>query len=1216
MKSNAYALCPCGSGKKIKFCCGTKNVENSSFKKQDFFLKFITENSSKKLLQIVSLLQLIPENATKVIRLEEITHLIISNYNQIDNVVDCKAFSNILEIYFENDYREDPSESCFSEVILFKNGNNIVFPGICNNSTETNQILIEALFKVDNSVSELCLNEIQNGLLLNLSIHNQIAIKLGISRYEYVEDYKEKIKFFDLNSDNDKLELFFFTEEDISDYCSRLRIPNDTINQFTIELGNFPKITDYEESILLKKPFLKINNNYILVLPSAQMYSINCFINEKIIIHEQQNILENIFENHIKRKSIFLFLGMGWKSLDSTSDSSQKISLWQFDNDKIAIVDYNVGKKENIDNEIEILNALNQRLGFKIIYITITSNYSIEKPSISYQKPLDFIDFQLIVSFYDLERLMILYNLNELSLWKYLNAQERAISKGFQSAPFFSILSYYSWYDKNSNSFFESDNEPLQMLVFGFEVQGNKVIEAQQKNDRHLVLDRVDDNWIHSPVTKTRKLFPIYTSDRIFNGFLEQVLEKYLVNIWVKSERSDIYGSSFTDCILYWLNEFFPTLNPFINTKILYPIIFVIDFEQDFFDLSEEDIEENREIDISQINLESTVNYEYNIIKIFIPKKLFFLLHQNNNLGEIVLMRKILYELGKSLSNNQIFISLEDIELILMRHMPVGMAKMIVTGTSIHNISKDNRYIGKPSKLDKADTSIVLEDLVKWMNIHIEEDIRNEVDKINTCRNGIDTIISKIRTEIENYNSIDLIKCLMERHESIIHSNSFYRVRLVTFQECYGKYEDVFKDFMDEDSLIMRTALSLRTLIEFAAAEVYYGEKAICNSDLDFLVALMDHLLFLGATIDLIESKIGNPKMGLLPSGRLGVSKESFEKMNKFSLEFKKDELIEYSENYKNPATGNIFSEEYINEVDRIFKDDFGIEFNLVTNLLDLLAHICIEEYKTSCLALFKDEFIDLLKKETNLSGLEIDCFFRHFALESRGNMGKPPVGYKHSDIFPWRYNRKLSYLLRPILLIKNAENKEVVIFSARHLSSASENLNYLLFNGLLKVDSQYKKINSLLASRNNVKGKEFRNEVANWLSENFNLEVIPYEYKIPRKKQHKDYGDIDVLAFDNTRKIIYCIECKNTKQTKIIYEFSVSIQNYIEKQLPKHLNRVMWVKDNKSVLSERFNSDFSNYEVRSLLVSSFQLPLKLLENISGVEIYSLNELKRKKNIF
>jgi RecB family endonuclease NucS len=63
------------------------------------------------------------------------------------------------------------------------------------------------------------------------------------------------------------------------------------------------------------------------------------------------------------------------------------------------------------------------------------------------------------------------------------------------------------------------------------------------------------------------------------------------------------------------------------------------------------------------------------------------------------------------------------------------------------------------------------------------------------------------------------------------------------------------------------------------------------------------------------------------------------------------------------------------------------------------------------------------------------------------------------------------------------------------------------------------------------VKGKEFRNEVANWLKQKPNLEVIPHEYKIPRKGQAKDYGDIDVLAFDKKKKIIYCIECKNTKQ-------------------------------------------------------------------------------------
>ena len=69
-------------------------------------------------------------------------------------------------------------------------------------------------------------------------------------------------------------------------------------------------------------------------------------------------------------------------------------------------------------------------------------------------------------------------------------------------------------------------------------------------------------------------------------------------------------------------------------------------------------------------------------------------------------------------------------------------------------------------------------------------------------------------------------------------------------------------------------------------------------------------------------------------------------------------------------------------------------------------------------------------------------------------------------------------------------------------------------------------------------------------------------------------------------------------------------------KKLPKHLNRIQWVKENKQILSERFNYDFTVFSVKSLLVSSYQLPLKLIENIEGVDFYSLNELKRKSKIF
>lgn len=168
---------------------------------------------------------------------------------------------------------------------------------------------------------------------------------------------------------------------------------------------------------------------------------------------------------------------------------------------------------------------------------------------------------------------------------------------------------------------------------------------------------------------------------------------------------------------------------------------------------------------------------------------------------------------------------------------------------------------------------------------------------------------------------------------------------------------------------------------------------------------------------------------------------------------------------------------------------------------------------------------------------------------------------------------------------------------------------------GSIKYDKKFKKLNKLEANRNNIKGKEFRNKVYLWLSKNPFLDVLPYEFKITHKIADKEYGDVDVLAFDKIKKIIYSIECKNTKQAKIIYEYHTNSKNYIEDKLPLHNNRRIWLENNLNKLSDIFKYDFTDFKVKSILISSYQLPLNLIKDIEDVEIYSLSEIKRK-NIF
>ena len=85
----------------------------------------------------------------------------------------------------------------------------------------------------------------------------------------------------------------------------------------------------------------------------------------------------------------------------------------------------------------------------------------------------------------------------------------------------------------------------------------------------------------------------------------------------------------------------------------------------------------------------------------------------------------------------------------------------------------------------------------------------------------------------------------------------------------------------------------------------------------------------------------------------------------------------------------------------------------------------------------------------------------------------------EYAERIPWRYNRRLSYLLKPILRINDKVNNNFIIcFSARHLYIAGQNLLAIFFDGTLKVDDDCKQIREFVKRNSTEKGDEFTVEV------------------------------------------------------------------------------------------------------------------------------------------
>ena len=499
--------------------------------------------------------------------------------------------------------------------------------------------------------------------------------------------------------------------------------------------------------------------------------------------------------------------------------------------------------------------------------------------------------------------------------------------------------------------------------------------------------------------------------------------------------------------------------------------------------------------------------------------------------------------------------------------------------------------------------------------------IKTEKEKVQLCEDLINSLINQLRIRLKNYNTIELLKFLTLRYESLLHNQGLRDLSIAAKLECFSKYEDVIKTYQKNDVDLVKSCLASRSLIEFVIAEPYTGGQVINDDDLDFLMALMTEIINYGALKDSIKFKLDNPKMGLLPSGRIGISHEFYDNiLTKFRGQVTQDEITKYKDSFsskfidkqkENSKDEKIVRGTYHDKVDKAFKSDWSLTLPMVADACTMLSMYCFES-ENSYYSCGEKELIKIFKDETNLEEENIHAFIKYMSLETRGKMDSPVNVEDYPDIFPWRYNRDLSYIRRPLIKLK-VEGDVMCFWSARHMDIAKNNFLALFFNGSLKVNNKYKKINKLLSERNNIKGKEFRDDVYNLIKDIPQFKVVDHEVKIKENgvfNADRNYGDVDILAFDKLNKIIYSIECKNTKQAKIMYDFQNSLRNYLKKQLPKHEYRDNWLKDNIEKVLTAFNIENQNYKVKSIVVSSYQVPIKFIKK-TKIPIYSIQELKR-----
>ena len=1212
--------CPCGSGKKYKKCCINSDkkfefTQPKSNKRENKTFTFIESNNSHQLLNFIIGLQMQPNNHGKNVRMEELATHIVTNLNS-NPKGNLKLFKQHLDTEFASNYMEDIPENLFSESIIFYGGNYTVFSGIYGYAVETFKNFTETIFTQKNDLPDEFKNHVYSGVTLILELGKIISEKFDIEGN--IEGAQGERKFVYSSNEIDTS----FSQDEINQICKEYKIDPRIINDFIVQPNDKRFLNnDPDKNPLLKRPIIKFEDKYYFILISSQVTVLNEFIIRLSNTYNCNQKLTELYHAKLWHEKWGACDKMGWQLTDIELPQNKtpkilKERVFQFEQNRLAYAcyvhndkdeEFFSGKNLDLDKRItEVITDLKNNPAMKDhkFLSLVTYDCMGRNMFIGFGAPQK-DELRLSFSMHQFNFLCSSEKWENLSLWKFAKSYE-IFSKTTNSTSTDTLDMYSIYKAKDESFYFGDDARPNFLTVVPGD--GSRLIkEAKIKKNNHGILSQIKGQNVFIPSTKYADYAPLYKPLNSL-GYYSICLKAFdfplwIVNHQVKNKLMTIQVRNFAEAIGFWLYKLKPEIAKFLNPAIsnFFEINIILDLKL-FEDTQTKDIVES----------EDDGNYHFslneNILEFSIPFSKMKTFTGSSNFGEREMMKSILnaFNLVQDIS-----ISEQDIVSFIDRCIPLGQAKMILLSDSHNDPLIDNRWLVKPFYISDTEVDILLDEipLLIEQTMEIPKNIDNEEDKKKLFNTATKLLLDTLNKEIQNFEFEFLLHVLLELHETLVWKKEHNKTMIPAQILCFGNLEGELKEILDKDNKLVKTSLATRCLIEYLASKPTKGNVKAGFDDIDRLLVLMHEIANYGFLSDAIHFKLANPTVGKLDSGRIGISREFFdEKLKPFAEANTKEEVNKYIENFDNRFEIADFSQEEkepeddkeFKEIDSAFLVDWGISYLNIYKFCYSSFIICIEKQSSTC-SMNESEFIELIKNKAKIDEKEIIAGIERFSITQRDEYLKAPKAFNDSEVFPWKYNREFSFARRFIVKYENDKDEKILTWGFRNAISAQKQLEYLLFEG--KLNNGGKRIEKLLGTFRERKGKQYRNKVKDWLKTNPDLTVIDYEVKIDTNGHliaDKNYGDIDVLVHNTKTNTVYSLECKDTNKAKNIHEMKKEMDSYLGREgqkgmIQKHVERHNWLNANKEKLCA-FLKINQEPKVVSFMLTSEVIPMTYIK--------------------
>ena len=1205
-------------------------------------LAYFKTHNIQDILNFIIGLQLSPANHGKNVRVEDLARMAAQQIHKGGKPINKQELESILDKEYSSNHLEDLPCNMFSENVAFYGGAYTVFPGISCQAIEILKELINAIFKKTVAVPAPIEAEIIQGIQCMLIFGEVLAQMAGVS------GNNKGIEYENPGLEYDRCGIDYSIPIDVFDsMLIEKGVSPSAVKRFVLDTADSSLLyADPEHSPLLFHPIVEFDGRYFFLLISNQANAINTFIMNEVLSCNCEDDISNAVHQNIWSEIKFSCTRMEWPmttyELPTNDNPFFEEIVAQFDVNWIAYVCYvhDIGENfkdavtgghcmcsvdDHINRAVEYLRRNKDTKDYHVLTLLLYS--SLGEAMMIPHNGGDNEDYRITFAAFDFIALSQSERWNQLSLLRFAQAIHRQKDS---FGPVINMLDIYSIYKAYGESFYMSDDVRYSRIIIPPDDGMHLIFDWKAKRNFQCVDCDRDGKHLSMSVESALEDKPIFKPSPEVHGYYV-VTTAFSVPIWVhcpqvtnryshQYEVADLFGMA----IVFWLSKLAPQLNDRVSTQFDSPVFIELLFDEDTFDGY------RRGDDFTdKPGNPFLLARDGSILHIQVHRQALSLMAVGTNEGERNMMAEII---SAMLDLDKCAIS-----SVLDDKMPMNSAKMILLTDTGKNEIMDPRYLHRPLYISRSMDQFILDCLPEFMadkSLDFDGCIDSREEKKAFLNKLVEILFEKLETEVARYRKPVLLRYLVDINESLLWNREHDGIIVPAKLLCLADTPEKRESYQDHEKELTDASLAARCLAEYVVAHKDMGGLLYPGrEEIEYMMALMHSIVTFGSQSDSLYFDLADVQIEKLKSGRYVITDDLFqEKMEEFARANIEEDINKHISAFPNrlqlkPASSQEQSQGQSNrpaitteDVNEAFASDWGISYSDIDAFCYGCFCLCLQR-NTSSLDIDASSFVSsIMILQPNLNSNKIGLCIKHFSIEPRPSYLKAPEGFRDTEVFPWVYNREISYIRRFILSYDTESGIRRYVLGPRSAMSSLRQLATLLSDGRLQDNT--KKLKALRSRFNDVKGTAFNEDVRELLKKTSTLIVWNWEVKIDingNLKADKNYGDIDVLAYDSVNKVLFAIECKKTEKARNVREMKTELDKYFGKPetnkkgyIEKHIVRHQWLNANKATVAD-FIGEKSDFQIKSLIITSEVIPVSYISKIdSPLPIIAMSQIDTK----